>query len=326
MCKKYISPWVFMTHRCNLACDYCYIRQTNKKEMDTTTLRKINDKLYSFDGTIVYRIAGGEPLLNFDVWKDEVARFKNSRKNIFISVLTNLTILTDEMIEWFVENEVGFGISLDGMSYSKPYHNGNSSHNIVISNLEKLLRYIPGNRIAISTVIKDPTDLVALSQFIGKYKMSWGVYLDHFLSNVPNIIDQIDNVLDTLVGLDYDLKDFKFNNISLDSSYDGCSAGDRLFAIDYDGSIYPCQTTIYGDPMTNILKSNDIYTDMKNSKQHKIGHNYILPTECESCSIKDMCGGGCKVHNKEINKNGSCDLLVKVIKKMLIKTIENYKQ
>lgn len=72
--------------------------------------------------------------------------------------------------------------------------------------------------------------------------------------------------------------------------------------------------TILTEEMLNFFKQ---YKD-------KIGYNYTLPEKCKDCSISEICGGGCKIHNKEINKNFTCDI-IKTVVLYMIRSVLNKK-
>ncbi|MBR6688460.1 MAG: radical SAM protein [Clostridia bacterium] len=330
---KYMSPWIFTTNQCNLRCPYCYVKWNDKK-MSRQTYDKINSRFLHMLDTgeldfVVYRLAGGEPTLVFHDWKEFVQEFLNKcGSKGFVSIITNLTILTDEMLEFFTKykDKIGFGISLDGYSYSKPFINGKSSAEIVKANVDKLLK-IGINNIDISTVVDEKSfgDVDVLAEWVAKRNLGWGVYLDHFFCGEIDskiILDKMQEVIDVLSNSGYDIYHrFKFNNIKIDSNYDGCTAGEKLITIDVDGNVFPCQTLVNDDPICNIYTCDNIVQAMKDQKAYKIGYNYTLPEKCKDCSIADICGGGCKMHNKEINKNFTCDIMKAVILYMIKKIL-----
>ena len=96
-----------------------------------------------------------------------------------------------------------------------------------------------------------------------------------------------------------------------------------MITVGVDGNIYPCQTLVNEEPICNIFSCDDIIQALRVQKAYKIGYNYTLHEKCEGCSIAEICGGGCKMHNKEINKNFTCDIMKTVILYM-IKTILNH--
>ena len=273
---------------------------------------------------VVYRLSGGEPLLVFDQWKPFIEEFMSTnRDKKFVSLISNMTILTDEMIEFFIEYNIGFGLSLDGYSYSKPFISKKSSAEIVRNNIDRLINCGITKNIDISTVIdsKSFDDLDILAEWIAERDLNWGIYLDHFFcgeidSNL--IIQKMVKVIDILYSHKYDVYNkLKFNNIKITKQYDGCTAGEKLLAIDTDGGIYPCQTAIYDTPISNIMTAKNIIADLKNQKTYKLGYNIETPEACNKCPIFDLCGGGCKMHNKEINKNFTCDIMKTVILYMM---------
>ncbi len=335
---RYISPWIFTTNQCNLNCGYCYVKRDNTY-MSLDTYDKINEIFINMlnndeTDTVIYRLAGGEPLLSFDRWKNPMQKFKDATKDSgFISVISNMTLLNDEMISFFKRNKVGFGISLDGYSFSKPYFTGETSSKAVMSNIDKLISSGITRNIDISTVIDKQSfiDVEKLAQWIAERNLSWGIYLDHFFCGEINsdvIIEKMITIVDILQKYDYDLYNkLKFNNIKINHNYEGCTAGEKLITIDVNGSVFPCQTTIYEEPICSIFDCKNIIDELKRQKKYKIGYNHVLPNECVNCSISDICGGGCKINNKEINKNYTCDIMKAVLlyiaKKSLKRMEEN---
>jgi len=316
---SYISPWIFTTTKCNLACPYCYVKQDGQ-EMNDETYKKMNELFLNMihskeKDMVIYRLAGGEPLLMFDKWKRHIEYFlSEAKEHGFVSIITNMTILTEEMLSFFQQSNIGFGISLDGFSYSKPTHDGKSTAEIVKQNIDKLLAHNINN-IDISTVIDKNSfsDIEQLAEWIAKRDLNWGIYLDHFFCGEIDcnlIIEKMMNVIDILNKYHYDFYNkLKFNNIKINSLYEGCTAGEKLITIFVNGDIYPCQTTIYKEKICNIFDTKNLIEDLKNQKHYKLGYNFTLPEKCKDCAIADICGGGCKENNKEINKNYTCDIM-----------------
>ena len=317
--EKYISPWIFTTTKCNLSCPYCYVKQDGR-DMDSDTYSRINEIFLNMINSkekdiVIYRLAGGEPLLMFDNWKSHIDYFLNAAgEHGFVSIITNLTELNDNMLEYFKGRNFGFGISLDGFSYSKPFHNGKSSADIVKKNIDRLLDNGNSN-IDISTVIDQNSfnDIELLAHWISERNLNWGVYLDHFFCGEMDsdlIVEKIIKVIDILKEHKYDFYNkFKFNNIKINSLYEGCTAGEKLITIFVNGDVFPCQTTVYKEKICNIFDTDDIIGELKAQNKYKLGYNFVLPEKCKDCSISDICGGGCKENNKEINKNYTCDIM-----------------
>jgi len=127
--KKEISRFDFhpeieiiLTYNCNLSCDYCWQRKTDfdrKRGMDKATFKNvvkyIKKNNESFTGTYNIGYMGGEPLLMFDFIKwSQSYLTEHLSKKLDIRILTNGTILTKEMCDFFNENNITIIISLDG--------------------------------------------------------------------------------------------------------------------------------------------------------------------------------------------------------------------
>lgn len=328
---NYIAPWIFTTTKCNLECPYCYVKQDGR-EMSAETYQRINEVFLKMLQTgekdrVIYRLAGGEPLLMFDKWKSPIDDFLNqAQEKGCIAVLTNLTYLTDEMIEYFKTRPFGFSVSLDGFSYSKPFHNGKSSADVVKTNIDRLLAIHKG--VNISTVIDKNSfdDIDKLAEWIAARNLSWGVSLDHFFCGEMGlnvVISKMLDVLDILYAKGYDIENnFMFNNLKINNDYEGCTAGEKLITIFVNGDVFPCQTTVYKEPICNIFDTDDIIGELKKQHKYKLGYNFTLPDKCKGCSIASICGGGCKENNKEINKNYTCDIIKAVVLYMMKLTLK----
>ncbi|WP_178139206.1 radical SAM/SPASM domain-containing protein [Hathewaya proteolytica] len=107
---NYLVIWC--TNMCNLRCTYCYAKDNlGNEDMDLDTAKKAIDILED-RGTLV--LAGGEPLLNFQLVKDICSYIKSQSRDIKVSIQTNGTLI-DENMAWEIKNlSIGVGVSLDG--------------------------------------------------------------------------------------------------------------------------------------------------------------------------------------------------------------------
>lgn len=328
---KDISPWIFTTRNCNLSCTYCYEELCNKN-ISQQTLFDINSYFQKYiDGGdlefVNYRISGGEPLINFNIWKQPVLEAINKNKGkLTVSLLTNLTLLNKEMEKFIIDNHIGCSVSLDGMDYSKPFKNGKSSAFIVRKKIEGFLNR-EFTKFNISSVINKDTfsGLDDLACFVGKNKLLWNIEIDHFFMGEVDakiIITKMKEVIDILNKYDYDFYSlFRFNNINLNNPQGGCSAGKHMVAININGDIYPCQTVIDKKPLTNIYSEEHLIDVLIKQKSYNIGFNYLYDAECNNCSLKKYCGSGCKLHNRKENKKYTCPIIKEVIHHVITKII-----
>lgn len=109
-----------VTTACNLRCVYCQAqdeRNTHKGLMDASTACKAVDvALQSPAQQLTFEFQGGEPLLNFPVIRTIVEHTNQHKgdKDIDFTVVSNLSLLTPEIANFFGENKVTVCTSIDG--------------------------------------------------------------------------------------------------------------------------------------------------------------------------------------------------------------------
>lgn len=114
-----------LTLRCNCSCTYCQVtRQSESSDADTydmspeTARKAVEIMMQGPARDITVEFQGGEPLLNFEVLKEVVLYSKslngNENKRLSFVVCTNLSLLTDEMLDFFKEHNVNISTSIDG--------------------------------------------------------------------------------------------------------------------------------------------------------------------------------------------------------------------
>lgn len=179
-----------LTEDCNLRCGYCIYNDHHKKH------RKFSNKTMSFDiakrsidfvmqeyqgDEFALTFYGGEPLMNFKVMKRTIEYFKKQYPMVEKSFgfTTNLTLLDDEMIEYFSNlNELEIVCSLDGPQslhdkFRRDLH-GNGSHDIATSNFIKLMKKFynkkAGRTLMVNCVITPPYTKEKLDEISGYFR------------------------------------------------------------------------------------------------------------------------------------------------------------
>lgn len=122
---------VVVTHRCDHRCVYCQTSSSflnaENKDMDKDTAKKVVDVIFDSPSPhINIEFQGGEPLLNWEIVKFviEYSEEKNEifNKNLMFSLISNLTFLTEEKLQFLLFHKVSLCTSLDGPEY---IHNKN---------------------------------------------------------------------------------------------------------------------------------------------------------------------------------------------------------
>ena len=142
--NSFIGLWpvlhmIVTTLRCNHKCRYCHaaVAPMEAKNFDMTkeTATKVVDTIfYTNSPSLTIEFQWWESLVNWEVVKHvvEYAKVKaqHLKKNLTFSIVTNLTLMTDEKFDWLFENGVDISTSLDGdeltHNYNRDWYDGNS--------------------------------------------------------------------------------------------------------------------------------------------------------------------------------------------------------
>ena len=135
-----------VTNACNYRCVYCQANGMNRanqmsREVAEQALHRIKDSTSS-DITIEFQ--GGEPLLNYDIIQYIVNRGQEvlHNKKVQYTIVSNLSLLTEEMATFFRENNVSVSTSIDGPAvlhdYNRPESDGRGSYKDTLRGVELL--------------------------------------------------------------------------------------------------------------------------------------------------------------------------------------------
>ena len=320
-----LSPWIFTTDACNLRCPYCFEEHKNNI-MSEDVWSAVSEHFINLikKGVVDrthFRLSGGEPLTCFDSWREFPPYLKKTLGDKFgAGVITNFTLLTDEIIRYLVDNQIGCGVSLDGTIHSKIDINGNSTSKKVMENLEWYLS--EGGKCNILTVLNDTNtgtgEILDLAKFVVKHDLTWHTNSDIFVMQGNDCIDQmykdLVEAVEYLTDAGYNMGKFSFQFLRPCDSYSmGCGAGHNLLSISTDGGIYPCQTCV-GKPIANILTCENVVEALDTQTLYKLGCNYKRPDACDpdNCSASFHCKGSCKLNMTPGDDNPKCRLIRKI--------------
>lgn len=109
-----------LTSECNHKCLYCQASATSSNTgMSLTVARKAVDLAFqSPSRTLSFEFQGGEPLLQFETLKFIVdytcEKNDEYHKDINFNIVSNLSILSDEQMQYLIDHNVHISTSLDG--------------------------------------------------------------------------------------------------------------------------------------------------------------------------------------------------------------------
>lgn len=137
-----------VTTACNMNCIYCQANNGREKPhsyMSIETAEKAVDiALQSPNKCLNFEFQGGEPLLNFQVIKHivEYAETNKGHHEICYNLVSNLTLVTDKIIEFLNQYKVGVSTSLDGPEHvhnsNRVYGDGSGTFSNVVDSITKV--------------------------------------------------------------------------------------------------------------------------------------------------------------------------------------------
>jgi len=184
------SYWINVTNNCNLHCKYCYQTNKNEKNLTLETANQIIDliKKEKKDGKIIF--FGGEPLINFEIIKFIIDNLNQiNGKKFEYSFTTNLTILTDKILQYILEQNIKVMISIDGDESTYNINRFNESNNVnyfkVVHDNIKKIELTGYDKITISKVVSLNTYKNLYEDTIFLSKFNYPIY-HNFDMNIKN--------------------------------------------------------------------------------------------------------------------------------------------
>ena len=325
-----------VAHDCNLRCKYCFASTGsfgNKRElMDFETGKAAVEFLIENSqdrNNLEIDFFGGEPLLNIDNVKKLITyireREKETNKEFNLTLTTNATILTDDIIQYLNENEISLVLSLDGREdihdFMRPYSNGQASYQDIIGNIKRVVNsrndqkyYIRGtytkNNLDFATDVIHMADQgftqlsvepVVGDKFLEKFKIQE--------EDVPALEAEYEKLAFEFLDRNKAGTGFNFFHFNIDlengpclvKRLRACGSGYEYFAVDPKGDIYPCHQFVGQE---EFLIGNVFDGELNEEISAKFKEAYVLnKPKCRECWARFYCSGGCQANNILINKN-----------------------
>jgi uncharacterized protein len=290
--------------------------------MSLATARKIVDfafKIAPPGKTIEFAFLGGEPLLCFDLMRSATdyirTRAQQARRPVRLSVTTNGTFLTQPVIDFLKDEDVGVCVSLDGPEHihnvNRRYRNDGGTFSEVVANLRETLEQL--ERVQTNAVY-GPETLSALPETVS-FLLDLGVSAVHL--NPDICASWTSEVLPTLrsaymqVARQYveryrggeevavNLIDSKLL-LFLKGGYaaeDMCGMGETEWGFAPSGNIYPCERFIEEDDGATFCLGN-VHTGLEPMLRCALlEHRDRRNDTCNSCALLKYCMNWCGCTN-----------------------------
>lgn len=325
-----INFWLQVTDQCNLACNYCYIPSLNSKySLRPDIFNRLGEKLLCVSGLKVVnlKIAGGEPLLAFHKWKDGLVDLRELllKHGIELSVrlVSNLTVLTEEMITYFRDFDMSISISLDGIGEFNDKNriyvaSERGTYSTVRSNLNTLFERGIKPSVMITATSENQSGVHDLVKFLIENDITFriadakggGISKDEFDSLMGGVM----NILEKGAESEYPVSR-RVVISDLRTHYPSstpCSMGKNGAAIYLDGSIFFCHTEFdKGSPLGSIDEDENILSIINRGKEK----HFDLSDDCRKCEYRLVCAGGCPLYRVN-GKSPMCGAYKKTIKRV----------
>jgi His-Xaa-Ser system radical SAM maturase HxsB len=167
-----------VTLRCDHSCGYCQVSRVSEDKgtfdmTEETADRAIEIMLESPSHYLKIEFQGGEPLLNFSLIKHITRRVKALAPDRSLSfvITSNLSLLTEEIVEFCAKEDIYFSTSLDGPSdlhnanRPRPSHDGYAR---VMAGIDLIRRRIGPNAVS-ALMTTTAQSLVQPEAIIDKY-------------------------------------------------------------------------------------------------------------------------------------------------------------
>ena len=325
-----LSFWLQVTDTCNLACSYCYIPSLNSKQLFRPDLfDMLASKLLAVNGlrTVNIKLAGGEPLMAFNKWHVSIVQLKellaDQGVELQLRLITNLTTLTDAMIEFIGEHDIAVSVSLDGLA---AYHDKNriytgtqkGTFEVVDKNIKRLQAagITPSVMVTVTSEnhegVPDLVDYLVQNDITFRLADAKGGYIDpaEFLSAMEKVSDVLRAGVDS--GFPVSRRVVVSDLRTHYPSSTPCSMGKNAAAIYLDGSVYFCHTEFgKGKPLGHLEEDGSLLEIIQKGREKHFG----LSDDCQQCEYRLICAGGCPLYRVE-GKSPMCQSYKKIIRQV----------
>ncbi len=340
---KHITVLIMPTDYCNMNCIYCFNsrRTKEKKVISLDTVKKIFSATIPFYERIRFVWHGGEPLsMGLDFYKAAVRMQKEMNINgadIENSIQSNLTLLTDEYVKFFIEEKFNLGGSFDGTHNELTRHNSQG----ILRGRETAQKQ--GLRVGFICVVQSKNIDCLIDDYNWFKSKGINYTLNQYLSASSGEQDELfvpaQKYIHRICELfDYWVQDHScniqisyFNELVTymlfkDKSlccYNSCMG--KHVGIHHNGDIYNCNRDFSEEYCYGNIYD---YEDIRECFSSK-GFNAMLKKavkrrySCkESCEIYDFCSGGCNNCSSICGDIAECNEYVCETTKGIYKHIE----
>jgi uncharacterized protein len=320
-----------LVHSCNFGCKYCnyvHVMESKPGVMDLELLAEVFKKCSAGNGNneISFIFHGGEPAIaGVEYFRKIVALQERYLGAVTYTntIQTNGSLLSEAFIDFFLNHDFKFSISLDGPQAihdaNRVFKNGTGTHAIIMENLRLLHnRGIGFSVLAVySELMRNPEEIYAF------FKSIAGLRAFDFLpmSNTVKVQKRYGPFLADIFDLWFYDRDCGFEIRVLNSMLKSllklgpaichfsqqCVLRANVIAIDPYGNVYPCDRELFNDFLLGNIRDEPVDNLLK---KHSVRKKFAMLQQaqnesCKFCEWYFHCGGGCPGNYDNLTKQNA---------------------
>lgn len=322
--------------KCNYSCEYCSQRFVPRNPDDSYThseedesVTQISEFIHRFDTLdiekdeegkqkIHFEMWGGEPLLYFSKMKPIVEQLHTKFPDATFTVITNGSLLNEEIVNFLVEHDFGVSISHDAIGQktrgADPLDDKNQKKWLL--KLRNLL--VPKNKFSVNTMIhRDNDSRAEVQRWIrnnfgmvnigeggtvdaydeGGASMSWQSEEEHigyrrkaFKEIMDKKIDGFDIIHNKMASFIESLKEQR----PASSLFQKCGMeSPNTMAVDLNGNVTTCQNVSAISKNPDGVSHHIGHMDDLAAVNIKTGTHWSDREDCPKCPVLHLCQGAC---------------------------------
>lgn len=338
---------ILTNYTCNFNCIYCYssVGRSNQ-QVDFRCIKAVVDYLFCSgkkqeNPYIINFSGGGEPLLSFSLIKQTIEYIKqvNRGRGYYynIGVVTNGSVITPEIIDFFQENNVNMAVSFEILKRFQDKERG--SYYRVVSNLDmmSLRNFSFGIRTTFT-----PESVLYMCEMIEEMahrfpkikKVVFDVVLaPNLFPNPETLKDYYDSFLEeyykaktlaTQYGIVLESVATETLSMVRDRTCEGKIVLTPVGSISSCARVSSPKEEKYNDYLFGTTNDGTLFFD-ENRFSNIINHNNIYSQPmCHDCFAKWNCGGGCRLFHDSFDERFEkvrCEFMRKALKRELLEVI-----
>jgi uncharacterized protein len=232
-----------------------------------------------------------------------------------LQVVSNGTLVTDEILDFMLSEDISFGISCDGIPPNQDrcrrFKGGSGSSAVVEDGIRRAILRVPGLMV---NAVYDPSTVDSLDESVSyfyrlglrsiylnpDFSASWSLedsgraaaayqrvrdlYIGYHISGDPAYISLIDGKIAVIVNGGY----------SADAR---CTMGRKELAFTPEGRIYPCERLV-GDGLDGEHCIGDVWMGIDPARMECTRRSHSgSPPDCVSCTANTLCMHWCGCSN-----------------------------